>query len=109
MGANIKRRDFLRAATGLGATVGFLANPAPALGRVHSQSGTEADFPQVQGLTTYVSQFVVDTKFSDIPPEVVELGKKSILDGLGLALSGSKAETAGLIQEYIKPLGLHPG
>ena len=41
--------------------------------------------------------------------EALELGKKSILDGLGLALSGSRAKTAGLIQEYVTSFGFHPG
>ena len=38
-------------------------------------------------LTKYVAEFVVDTKFEDLSAEVVELGKKHILDGFGLALS----------------------
>src|SRR2546425_1151107 len=51
------------------------------------------------------ADLVVNTKFSEIPGDVVELGKKSILDGLGLALSGSRAETANLIQNYAKSFG----
>jgi len=35
-------------------------------------------------------------------------GKKSILDALGLALSGSKAETAGLVAKYADSFGFHP-
>ena len=50
----------------------------------------------------------MNLKFADIPAETLELGKKSILDGLGLALSGSKAETWELIQEYLKPFGFPP-
>jgi 2-methylcitrate dehydratase PrpD len=50
----------------------------------------------------------VNLRLADIPSETLELGKKSILDGLGLALSGSKAETWKLIQEYLKPLGFPP-
>jgi 2-methylcitrate dehydratase PrpD len=63
----------------------------------------------VQKLTASVADFVAKTKYSDIPDETQELGKKSILDGLGLALSGSKAETAGLIHEYVKSFGFQPG
>ncbi len=51
----------------------------------------------------------MNTKYSDVPAEAQELGKKSILDGLGLALSGSKAETAGLIEQYVKSFGFQPG
>jgi 2-methylcitrate dehydratase PrpD len=59
-------------------------------------------------LTKYTSEFVVNLKLADIPAETMELGKKSILDGLGLALSGSKAETWKFIQEYLKPFGFPP-
>ena len=105
MSLDIRRRDFLRSASGFGVTLGLLDNSEPSLGSVVVDPCVEATFPQIQNLTSYVSQFVVDTKLSDIPLEVLELGKKSILDGLGLALSGSKAETAGLVQKYVNAFG----
>jgi hypothetical protein len=40
-------------------------------------------------VTSYVADFIVKTGLADLPGEVVELAKKSILDGLGLALCGS--------------------
>ncbi len=62
----------------------------PSLGRA---AEGQSVFPDVPGLTKYVAQFVLDTKYDDIPPEVIALGKKSILDGFGLALAGSLAES----------------
>src|SRR5215471_35408 len=108
MNGDLRRRDFLKVATGLGASLELLGHAEPALGYSAEKPCEQLPFPQVQKLTAYVSKFVVDTEISDIPPDVLELGKKSILDGLGLALSGSKAETAGLIQEYLKPFGFPP-
>jgi len=66
-------------------------------------------FPEVQQLTARVAEFTVNTRLSDIPAETIELGKKSILDGLGLALSGSKAETAPIIEQYVRSLGCSGG
>jgi 2-methylcitrate dehydratase PrpD len=63
------------------------------------------DFPQVSGLTSYVGRFVVDTRYEDVPADVIELGKKSILDGLGLALAGSRAETGAICRRYLEHLG----
>src|SRR5215469_12819119 len=63
------------------------------------------DFPQVHGLTSYVGTFVLETKYQNIPGEVIELGKKSILDGLGLALAGSRAETGAICRRYLDHLG----
>ncbi|MEI4878432.1 hypothetical protein, partial [Klebsiella pneumoniae] len=61
---------------------------------VNSAGGANAlpgsDFPKVSSLTEYVARFVATTKYEEIPPGVIELGKKSILDGLGLALAGSR-------------------
>ena len=63
-------------------------------------------FPKVDGLTLEVATFICNTAYRDIPEDVIELGKKSILDGLGLALCGSVAETGRLSRDYVKSLGL---
>ena len=105
----MRRRDFLRTATALGASLEILGQPRLAAAENAAQPCTQPVFPQVPKLTQYVAEFVVNTKYSDIPSDVLELGKKSILDALGLALSGSKAETAGFIQEYVKPFDFHAG
>src|SRR3546814_16518009 len=39
-----------------------------------------------EGLTRYVADFVAGAALDDLPQVVVDNGKKSILDGLGLAL-----------------------
>src|SRR5882757_4321322 len=67
------------------------------------------EFPDVHGVTDYVASFVVNTGYDAIPPGVVELGKKSILDGLGLALAGSRAETGPLCLQYLNTLGALQG
>ena len=59
-----------------------------------------------EGLTREVTAFVLDTGYEKIPGEVIELGKKSILDGLGLALSGSIAESGEIVQRYLESQGL---
>jgi len=59
-----------------------------------------------EGLTHEVTAFVVESGYEKIPGEVIELGKKSILDGLGLALSGSVAESGEIVQKYLGDQGL---
>ncbi len=81
------RRDLFKASMVTGAAA-LLSKPS--LGRA---AEGQSVFPDVPGLTKYVAQFVLDTKYDDIPPEVIALGKKSILDGFGLALAGSLAES----------------
>ena len=98
----------MKTATGVAATLGLSGSGASASPEV-DQPCKQATLPKMENLTARVAEFVVKTQLSDIPSETVELGKKSILDGLGLALSGSKAETAGLVQQYVKSLGCGPG
>ncbi|WP_119303960.1 MmgE/PrpD family protein [Dongia deserti] len=60
-------------------------------------------------LTRYVAAFIAGTKFDDLPSGVVELGKKSILDGLGLALSGAVARSGELVRKHLDSLNLAAG
>src|SRR5205807_2014924 len=93
------RRKFAKASLGAIASSPFF----------HSAKGAPLpardDFPQVHGLTNYVGKFVVETRYEDVPREVIELGKKSILDGLGLALAGSRAQTGAIGRRYLEHLG----
>lgn len=93
---------------GIAVTLGFPGSSATS--SVSSdQPCKESSFPKVEKLTARAADFVLNTQLSEIPEETVELGKKSILDGLGLALSGSKAETAGIIEKYVQSLGCGSG
>ncbi len=61
------------------------------------------------GLTRYVAEFVAGATTFGLPQEVLALAKKSVLDGLGLALSGSVAESGRLVGKYFDGLGLGSG
>lgn len=87
----LDRKQFLM---GVGAVA---AAPGIALGQTPS------------GLTAEVADFVAATRFEDLPPELIELSKKHILDCLGLALAGEKAETGPLVRRYLQTLGAGPG
>ena len=67
------------------------------------------DFPKRAGVTKYVGTFVTQTKYQEIPADVIELGKKSILDGLGLALAGSRAESGSISRRYVEQAGATTG
>lgn len=54
-------------------------------------------------LTAYVAGFAAGTEWDDIPAEVMHLGKKSILDVLGCALAGAKAEAIDILRRYHAP------
>src|SRR5215210_5952636 len=60
-------------------------------------------------LTRYVAEFICATQSSELPDDVVALGKKSILDGLGLALSGGASHCGGLVRRHLADLNLGSG
>ncbi len=57
-------------------------------------------------LTAEVARFVTRTKPAGIPRKVMHLGKRSLLDGLGLALAGNAAESGQVVRNYLKTLGV---
>jgi 2-methylcitrate dehydratase PrpD len=56
-------------------------------------------------LTAYVADFITRTRGRAIPAAVMHLGKRSILDGIGLALAGNRAESGHIVRTYLKTLG----
>src|SRR5712671_3663541 len=99
----MRRRDF-----GI-ASLGVIASTMLTDSIEGAELMSRSDFPRAPGLTDYVGKFVSQANYEDIPGEVVELGKKSILDGLGLALAGSKAQTGALCRRYLEKIGVCDG
>jgi 2-methylcitrate dehydratase PrpD len=99
----MRRRDFGKTS--------FSAIAATLLGNVGeaSQSSRPDELPKTPGLTNYVGTFVTQAKYQEIPGEVIELGKKSILDALGLALAGSRAESGSISRKYVEQTGVCNG
>src|SRR6267378_6850481 len=98
----MRRRDFGKASFGA-----IAATMLPGSGA--AQPSAPGDFPTNAGLTKYVGTFVIQTKYQEIPEHVIELGKKSILDGLGLALAGARAESGSISRKYVEQIGVCNG
>jgi 2-methylcitrate dehydratase PrpD len=98
----MRRRDFGKASFGAIAAT-MVADSGAA------QPSAPGDFPKNTGLTKYVGTFITQTKYQEIPADVIELGRKSILDGLGLALAGSRAESGPISRRYVEQVGVAGG
>jgi 2-methylcitrate dehydratase PrpD len=70
-----------------------------------ARSTSEGRVP-VASLDIEVAAFIERTKFDDIPETVLERAKCSILDGLGVALAGSKSKPGTLLYSYLEDLGV---
>src|SRR5437870_344961 len=98
-GTNMTRREISRLAV-LGAVAG-----SPGFGPLGSAPRAFAQkAARIEPVTDYVARFIVNTRYDDIPSDVLEVARKSILDGLGLALCGSAARTGEIVRQYIKSL-----
>ena len=96
------RRDFCKTSLAL-------AGLALHSKRLDASASPAEEFPKTPGLTKYVSEFIVNAKYGDIPENVVALGKKTILDGFGLSLAGSASVMGPRIRQYIETLGCASG
>lgn len=67
------------------------------------------DKAKVSAITDEVSRFVVACKSNAIPGDVAHLGKRSVLDGIGLALAGAASECGHIAQRYLDKLGIASG
>ncbi len=102
----MRRRDFSKLSFATLAST--LAADGARLGTAAAADGAGKcypAFPESTGLTAHVAEFVTSTAYEAIPAQVIELGKKSILDGLGLALAGQRAESGTLMLRYLDSLG----
>src|ERR1700686_5348805 len=92
----MKRRDFFKSS--------MLAAGSVAVTRASGLNQPEEQFPETKGLSKSAAEFIVSAKSEDIPADVIELGKKSMLDGFGLALAGSVANSGPLVRKYVETL-----
>ncbi|HEY2647321.1 MAG TPA: MmgE/PrpD family protein [Candidatus Acidoferrales bacterium] len=92
------RRDFCKTSL---AVAGLALGKGPA----EALANPPEELAKAPGLTKYVSEFIVNTRYEDIPENVITLGKKTMLDGFGLALAGSASTAGPLIRQYIESLG----
>ncbi|MBI2290574.1 MAG: MmgE/PrpD family protein [Betaproteobacteria bacterium] len=59
-------------------------------------------------ITARLAEFVVNTRYEDIPDEVLRLAKHSFLDTLGVALGGVPERAPQLLARYVKEQGGTP-
>jgi len=57
-------------------------------------------------LSRYIADFIVNTRSGDVPEDVAHLGKRSVLDGIGLALAGAASQTGAIVRRYLESQGI---
>ncbi len=62
-------------------------------------------YREAQHYTKTVIDFICDTKYEDIPPEVIENAKGRILDCIGVAYSGGVESIGRVLKDFIREYG----
>ncbi len=70
---------------------GFLTSGVP---NTYAPAMSQGNDPGGRGITAALAEFVVGTRFEDLPPVVVAQAKRCILDCLGVALRGGEEPLA---------------
>lgn len=60
------------------------------------------------GITATLSEFAVETRFADLPAEVVLMAKRAVLDTLGVMLAGVPTDVGRIVRDYVRSLGARP-
>jgi 2-methylcitrate dehydratase PrpD len=101
---SLRRRRFLSNASAVAVAPVFLSTTSSSRAGESAQAQTDAN-----AITMYLAEFIHKTQARDIPPAVIELGKKSILDGLGLAVAGNATQLGSIVRAHLKSLELKKG
>ncbi|MFQ5850299.1 MAG: MmgE/PrpD family protein [Candidatus Binatia bacterium] len=56
-------------------------------------------------LTREIVKFVCQTRYKDLPAEVIRLSKGFVLDGLGVTLAGSTERGSRILHAYVRKMG----
>ena len=101
----MNRRHFLKNVAGAGALYGA--------GSIATAIAADTQAPKVPeprtDVTPGVADFIVRTSYLDLSPELIDLGKKSMLDGFGLAIVGAQSKGSRLLRSYLGRLGCANG
>jgi 2-methylcitrate dehydratase PrpD len=68
-----------------------------------TDGGTMA--PDTSGITEEVAAFVEAIRFEDFSPEVKQVGKRCIIDGIGVILAGTAEPCTRILRDYILAMG----
>ncbi len=55
----------------------------------------------MESISSQLGQFIEETKFEDLPEDIVEICRKSILDTIGCALGGANQTSIKILEEFI--------
>ncbi len=59
-------------------------------------------------ITEKITSFIAETNFEDLPPEIITITKRAMIDTIGVALAGSVYPAGKAITEFVEKFGCKP-
>src|SRR4029079_12308401 len=104
---DMTRKRFFKL-SGSGAAASVIAaiggGPGDAFAAPANTKPKKVEAAAIKGATAAVTKFVVEARLRAMPPDVVEQGKRCLLDGLGVVLAGSTMRGSALIRDYVRSI-----
>ena len=104
----LTRKDFLKvaAATTVGSIAASSQAPSGASAQQADMTGTKGrKRPPTRGVTQEVVGFIAKSRIDQFPADVVQQGKRCLIDGFGVVLAGSTLHGSAIIRDYVKSGG----
>ncbi len=97
----ISRKQFLGTIAGA-AISPVIRGGAAAAGQDVPRRPAKLQGDAIRGATAAVRTFIASTRLRDMPADVVQLGKRCLIDGFGVILAGSTVRGSEIVREYVK-------
>jgi 2-methylcitrate dehydratase PrpD len=100
----LTRKEFVRTVA-RGAAAAAAASAGVPLVRAQEAGSTKPKKQEraaIKGATAAVAKYIAGADIRRMPPEVVEQGKRCLIDGFGVTLAGSTVQGSAIVREYVK-------
>jgi hypothetical protein len=103
----LSRKEFLTVTT-----IGALGSVAAASVFDRAEAGPRVDTDplptdekkgnDIKGITSAVVDFIATADLRAFSPDVIGMGRRCLIDGLGVILAGSTVHGSGIVRDYVK-------
>ena len=107
----LNRKQFLEL-VGSGAAASVAAASVGGAAEARAQSAPATTKPKrevqgnaIKGTTDAVRRFIATSSLREMPADVVAQGKRCLIDGFGVILAGSTAESSHILRQYAQKVG----
>ena len=100
----LSRKEFLSAVTSAAVASTVRGGDAAGAQTAGPAKPKKVEGAAIQGATAAVKRFITSTTLAGMPRNVVDQGKRCLIDGFGVILAGSTVRGSAIVREYVKSI-----